>query len=185
MFGQLTKHTKAFLVLFCALLVLGFLTYSVVSPRGFLSGLSDDLAAINPSPESAYVDLDGNKIDLASYKGKVLVVNSWASWSPFSESELKQLSDLQGKYSTNDVVVLAINRMESAPTMHAYLGFIGKPENLIYIVDMTDNFYKAVGGFAMPETLVYNKDGAIAHHARGVLNIVELEALVASLHQES
>lgn len=184
MFGQLVKYKKVILVLLCALFVLGFLTYSIVSPRGFLSGLSDDLAAINPSPESAYIDLEGNKIDLTTYKGKVLIINSWASWSPFSEAELKGLSELQKKYSTDDVVILAINRMESTPTIHAYLGFIGRPENLVYVVDTTDNFYKAVGGFAMPETIVYTKDGAIAHHARGVLNSTELEALVASLHQE-
>jgi thiol-disulfide isomerase/thioredoxin len=126
-----------------------------------------------------YTDLDGNPVSLVAYKGKPLIINSWASWIPFSKDELKLLSLLQE--SDDAVTVIAINRMENVATIKAYLDFIGKPEGIVFLSDATDTFYKAIQGYAMPETVFYDRDGLIVRHVRGVLTESELNTVVESM----
>jgi hypothetical protein len=71
--------------------------------------------------------------------------------------------------------------MEDALTIRSYLGIYGIPESLTFLIDQHDSFYKAVGGYAMPETLFYRKDGTLMLHKRGTLTKEELEIQVEEL----
>ncbi|MCF7815505.1 MAG: TlpA family protein disulfide reductase [Candidatus Pacebacteria bacterium] len=174
---KLKDNWKTLSLLVGILIITGYLTYSYTTSRGIFSGLSDDLKMIDPDVASPYTDINGEIIELVSFKGKPLIINSWASWIPFSQSELLLLSEVKKKKGES-VEILAINRMESLSTMKAYLAFIGTPEGLVVIADQSDHFYKAVEGYAMPETLFYNRDGILVGHKRGVLSNDELQEYV-------
>ncbi|MCD5380964.1 MAG: TlpA family protein disulfide reductase [Candidatus Pacebacteria bacterium] len=123
-------------------------------------------SALASSPEQkTYTDLSGNPVSIDDYLGNVLVVNSWASWSPFSKKELLELSSLVGKYE--DVEILAINRAEPATTAEAFLLSINADRNIILILDPADRFYESIEGFSMPETVFYDREGNIIHHNHG------------------
>jgi thiol-disulfide isomerase/thioredoxin len=178
---HVTPSLKTIGVLMVVLALVGFLTYSYIAPGGMFADLQNDLKAIDPGDESAYTDLDGNHFDLGEFKGKPLVVNAWATWMPFSQSELSLLSNVQEEYA-GDLTVLAINRMEDTPVIRAYLALYGLVNMPVRIVrDPTDNFYKAVGGYAMPETVFYRADGTIYMHKRGVLTEDELRTALDGL----
>lgn len=166
--------------MFIALLILGFLTYSFVAPGGMFSGLQNDLKAIETEAGVSYTDLDGVSVDLDELKGKPLIINSWATWMPFSKDELNLLAELKNSYGDR-VEVVAMNRMEEVGTVRAYLATYGIPETLRFLLDPADSFYKAVGGYAMPETLFYRSDGTLFTHKRGVLTREELEGYVGAL----
>ena len=126
--------------------------------------------ALQADPASApFSDFDGNKADLDQYLGEVLVVTSWASWSPFSGAELQLLSQTAESYADQGVVVLAINRGEPQSTAERYLRTIGVEGRVRLIVDPDDRYYKAIGGYTMPETLFYDRKGNIVSHKRGTL----------------
>ncbi len=171
------SHKIAIGILVVLLVVATFLTYSFTSPQGMFSGLSNDLKVIEREDGTTYTDLDGNPVSLVSYKGKPLVINAWASWIPFSESELKMLSNVKMKLG-DSVTIIAINRMEDVGTVKAYLEYIGNPEGIIFLADYTDTFYKEIEGYAMPETVFYNEDGVILTRKRGVLTEAELESSI-------
>jgi|CXWL01.1.fsa_nt_gi thiol-disulfide isomerase/thioredoxin len=173
-------HKKAIAILSCILAVLGVLTYSFISPRGFFSGLSNDLEKIEQEGEFKYTDLQGNQVSLVDYKGKPLIINSWASWIPFSQAEFKLLESV-GTLSGNEISVLAINRMENTATINAYLDFIGHPQGIIFLSDTTDNFYKTIEGYATPETVFYDRDGILIARKHGVLTEDELKGYVEIL----
>ena len=78
----LRPHKKAISILLFILVVLGLLTYSFVGRHGIFSGLQNDLKVIDPGAELSYTDLEGNPVNLTAFKGKPLIVNSWASWMP-------------------------------------------------------------------------------------------------------
>lgn len=119
--------------------------------------------------EEPYTDLAGNPLSLNEYVGKVLVVNSWASWSPDSTAELQIFAALRSKYDLDEVVILAINRAEPQTTAERYLRTLEVSDQVQLVLDPTDRYYRSIGGFAMPETIIYDRRGGIVHHQRGPL----------------
>ncbi|NIO16241.1 MAG: redoxin domain-containing protein [Deltaproteobacteria bacterium] len=60
------------------------------------------------SPNLELTDIDGKKVSLDAYRGKIILLAFWASWCPRCEEEL---TFLQGVYKTSpDIVVIAINQ---------------------------------------------------------------------------
>lgn len=176
----IVKYKKT-IILGIALITVGaFLTYSFVSPRGYFSGLKNDLKIVDPQEEFSYTDLQGNQVRLSDLKGRPIIINSWATWMPFSRNELLLLNEIAQQYE-GGVHIVAINRMEQLPTVQAYMNEVGTLGNIKIWADPTDNFYKAVGGYAMPETVTYNRDGSIVGHVRGVLKKEELVAQIEGM----
>lgn len=127
---------------------------------------------------ASYTNLDGEPIDLTDYRGRVLVVNSWASWCPFCVNELPDLATVAAEYEDRNVTVLAINRSESPLQVHAYLNTIGDLDGVIVVLDEADAYYSFIGGFAMPETVFYDSDGNVVKHKRGYMAIDEMRRLI-------
>ncbi len=175
------KYRKAIVILLGVIVVLGFLTYSFISPYGMFSDLQNDLKTIEPEEGAEYTDLDGNPVDLATFKGKPLVINAWATWIPFSQTELPLL--IQAKETYGDkITILAINRMEETIRIRSFLETFAIPsDRILFLNDPTDYFYRATGGYAMPETIFYRADGTIEMHKRGVLTQEELTATIDAL----
>ena len=162
---------------------LGFFAYLRLSPSGLLADLKNDLKTIAPEESASYTDLDGNAVDIRKFKGKPLIVNAWASWMPFSQTELPLLIKSQETYGDR-ITILAINRMEDRVKIRAFLSTFSIPESIVFLADPTDFFYRAVGGYAMPETVFYRSDGTIAEHKRGVLTEEELKEKIELLLAE-
>ena len=131
--------------------------------------------------ESYYTDLDGNPADLSMYEGQVRVVNSWAGWCPFCIEELKDFESLAAEFKEEEVAVIAINRREPAKKAKAFLSQLGTFENIIFIQDEGDTFYRSIGGFAMPETIFYNTDGSVFLHKRGFMDLEEMRTHLENL----
>ena len=176
----LRPHKKAIGILLSILVVLGLLTYSFVGKQGVFSGLQNDLKAIDPGVEFSYTDLEGNPVNLTAYKGKPLIVNSWATWMPFSKTELPLLEKIKAEKG-DALNILAINRKEDKEVIKSYMNIFSIPSTIVFLVDPTDHFYKAIGGYAMPETIFYDGDGIIVSHKRGTLTEEELRTLVDSM----
>lgn len=128
--------------------------------------------------EITYTDIDGNPVKLSDYLGRVLVVNSWASWSPFSAEELMGLSTVINEFDSTKVKVLAINRAEPGNTAQRYLKTVGATDNIFLILDPADNFYKSINGYAMPETVFFDKTGKIIFQSHGPLKTDEIRAYI-------
>ncbi len=176
----LKPHKKAIGILLFILILLGVATYSFVGKHGIFSGLQNDLKVIDPGLEFSYTDLEGNPVNLTAYKGKPLIINSWASWMPFSQTELPLLAKI--KEEKGDALnILAINRMEDKAVIKSYMSVFSIPNTIVFLVDPTDNYYKVTGGYAMPETMFYNDDGVIVSHKRGNMTEEELRSLVDSI----
>jgi thiol-disulfide isomerase/thioredoxin len=124
--------------------------------------------------EAKYTDISGNEIALTDYLGQVLIVNSWASWSPFSANELSELSKVAGEYSSSNIKILAINRAEAGTTAERYLNTISANENILLVLDPSDYFYKSISGYAMPETVFYDAKGNTVHHNHGPMSAEEI-----------
>jgi len=181
MIEEKQQNKKTLVVLFAILALFGFLTYSFVSPYGMFSDLKNDLKTIAPEESVSYTDLNGNPVDLASFKGKPLIINAWATWIPFSQTELPLLIQAQQRYG-NAITILAINRMEDTIIIRSFLETFGiQQDGIIFLTDPSDFFYRAIGGYAMPEMVFYRSDGVIQNHIRGTVTESDLNQFIESL----
>jgi thiol-disulfide isomerase/thioredoxin len=130
---------------------------------------------------ASYTDMSGNAVDLSAYLGKVLVINSWASWSPSSSGDLTSLSTLSQRYSDEEVVFLAINRGEPRGTAAAFMKAYNINTEVILVLDPEDRFYKSIEGFSMPETIIYDRFGNLIQHQRGKLNLGTITQMIDRL----
>lgn len=166
-----SRGSMVFLVLAC--IVLGGISFIVY--RAYLSPTSEHarenstLGLIDAEQKPHYIDQNGNEIRMTSFDGKLLIVNMWASWSPYTQSEMKVLAELKSEFG-EFVTIRAVNRKEDISTALAYLDQIGREEGIEYIIDTTDMLYAEMGGYAMPETIVYDEVGNVLEHIRGTLS---------------
>jgi thiol-disulfide isomerase/thioredoxin len=155
----------------CLLLALSlYIIYGRYTDRE--ATLSKNFSSLIPAMEGAsYTDLEGNPISLTDFAGKVVLVYSWASWSPQCADELKRLSEFVASYDQDEFVILALNRKESRSVVYDYLTFIEKPGGLQYLLDPTDNAYVVTQGFAMPRATLYDTDGELIADWQGTLDM--------------
>ncbi len=136
---------------------------------------------LRESEATPYQALSGEPFSFSAYRGKIRIVNVWASWSPFAQTELPILAEVASAYKDRDVVVLAINRDEPIERAQAYVSTLPELPGLVYVIDETDTFYASIGGYAMPETIMFNAAGDIVWHYRGVVTKELLSAQLAQL----
>ena len=120
-----------------------------------------------------FTDYQGNKVSLADFTGKRLIVNAWAAWCPFCVQELPDFAEVQERFG-QEVVFIAIDRAESLDTAKRFSDQLGVTDKLVFWLDGSDSFYKAIGGFSMPETIFIDETGAVAQHKRGPMKVPEI-----------
>ena len=76
--------------------------------KGALEKL-DVPATPRPAPDTVFTSLDGKPATLADFKGRVVVMNLWATWCAPCKAEMPTLAKLQAVYATQPVTVLPIS----------------------------------------------------------------------------
>lgn len=129
------------------------------------------------APEFRFEDYNGKKVSLADFRGRNVIVNSWAAWCPFCVEELKDFAKLQEEFSES-IAIIGIDRAESLDTAKSYTDGVGATEKLILLLDPSDSFYRSIGGFSMPETIFVNGEGEIVFHKHGPMKLEEMRKVV-------
>ena len=131
-----------------------------------------------PVQEFTVTDLDGRSIASADLRGKVVLVNFWATWCPPCRAEIPDLIKLQDKYR-DQLVVIGISEDE-IPTDEVKAFAVSQKMN--YPVAMTNPELAKIfrGVSALPTTFVIDREGKLQQRHVGMLNkeTTELEAQV-------
>ncbi|MFQ5540842.1 MAG: TlpA family protein disulfide reductase [Candidatus Paceibacteria bacterium] len=141
----------------------------------FISRNGAPSAAADTLPTVSLQDAAGNTTAIQEFQDgdRVLVINSWATWCPFCVQELPDFAALQEEFA-DDILVIAVNRRESVERSVSYLSDLGVERDLTYLYDASDGWYRAIGGFSMPETLFVSAGGEIVVHKRGFMALDEM-----------
>lgn len=131
----------------------------------------------NTAPDFSLEDYNGNRVALGDFQGKPIIVNSWAVWCPFCVKELEDFAKLQQEFG-DKIVIIAIDRAEPLSKVKQYTDDLGVTDNLVFLLDPKDSFYRSIGGFSMPETIFVDGKGNIILHKRGPMTIDEMKAKV-------
>ena len=122
----------------------------------------------NPGSGAGIVLTEGSVIPaenfrLEDYRGKVVVMDFWATWCPPCKAAMPGLQALHEKYKDRDVVVLGMNCMERGDPV----GYMRSNNYTYGLVTGADNFAQQYGVRGIPTFVVIGVDGQIIHQASG------------------
>ena len=124
-------------------------------------------------------DMNGASVRLADYKGKVIVLNFWATWCGPCEVEIPELVETYAHYKDQGVVVLGVSIDDSAETLRAY----APKKNMNYpVLLMQDDVDEAYGPiFGVPVTFFIGRDGTISRKHFGPVTKAQVEREIKAL----
>jgi peroxiredoxin len=118
------------------------------------------------APAFSLPTLEGTPISLADYRGKVVVLNFWASWCPPCRAEMPSMDQLYRSMKDKDFTVLAVN-VESGGKS-AVSSFMKKiPLSFPVLLDDTQNVSELYQVSGLPQTFIINKHGEIVQRVTG------------------
>ena len=131
-----------------------------------------------PAPEVTFVGIKGEQITPASLRGKVVMVNFWATSCTTCVAEMPEMVDTYNKYKSKGLEFVAVAMKYDAPN---YVVNFTETRQLPFKValDVTGEAAKAYGDVNMtPTTFVIDKDGKIIKRYVGKPEFAELHKLL-------
>jgi thiol-disulfide isomerase/thioredoxin len=128
---------------------------------------SGALAAKNVSKFSLH-DMDGNKVRLSDYHGRVLVLNFWATWCGPCKEELPRLEQIAAGYANQNVafVLASIDEQKNLEKVRNYIAQ-QKVALPVLVGASTDVLQQLSGTYVVPATLIVDADGEIVRAING------------------
>jgi peroxiredoxin len=150
-----------------------------------VGGTAYVLSSAQLAPPSSFVMLDGSKKDTSSMKGKVTLVNFWATSCVTCVAEMPRIISTFEKYSPKGFDTIAVAMSYDPP---AYVVNFAQTRALPFSVaiDNTGAVAKAWGDVKLtPTTFIVNKRGEIVKRYVGEPNFAELHRLIEELLAEA
>ena len=120
-----------------------------------------------PAPDFTLEDMDEVKHSFKDLRGKVVLLNFWATWCPPCRREMPSMERLHQKLSNDNFKVIAINQMESPDHVFAYTGQLEVDPTFTILFDReskVSNRYQVNG---LPTSYLIDKQGNIRYRAIG------------------
>jgi peroxiredoxin len=122
-----------------------------------------------PAPDFTLVDLAGQKTRLSDFKGKVVLVNFWATWCPPCREEIPSMANLNRIMAGKPFRMMAISIDQGGK--EAVEAFFRQSGNTLpALLDTDGAVSKLYGTTGVPETFVIDRKGVIIKKVVGALN---------------
>jgi thiol-disulfide isomerase/thioredoxin len=134
-----------------------------------LPPLSHSLTKLTPQPAPALrlKDLDGAVHDLARLKGRVVLINFWATWCPPCRREMPSMERLSQALKGEAFSVLAVDVGEDADTIDAFNGQLDTAPTFPILLDTRSRAMQAWNVAGLPTTFLVDRQGRIVASAIG------------------
>jgi peroxiredoxin len=188
MFRLLKKFGNGYRI--TILIVAAAVTFVVLQRQGFFlqgpaTGTTHPAGRTLVAPDFALPDLDGNVRHLSAFRGKVVLLNFWATWCPPCRTEMPSMETLYQAYKDQGFELLAVSSdVQGAaivrPFMQKYrLSF----PSLLDTARRVNGMY---GVRSIPTSYLLDRQGRVVSREVGARNWanVEARALIASLLEE-
>ncbi|MDQ6623355.1 MAG: TlpA family protein disulfide reductase [Verrucomicrobiota bacterium] len=135
------------------------------------------------APDWQLQNLEGKTVKLSDFKGKVVLLNFWATWCPPCREEIPDLVALQKRYAPQGLVVIGVSVDRGGP---ASVQAFAKRMKINYPIVMgNQKTATAYGNFqVIPTTFFINRQGEITGERQGAADEVSLAAEIKPLLEQ-
>ena len=123
------------------------------------------LTPASPAPDFTLRSMDGQNLRLQEQRGRVVMVNFWATWCGPCQQEMPHLNRLYEKYRASGFVLLGVNVDEDTRNAAAVATKMGL--KFPVLPDADKRVSKQYDLSAMPSTVLIDRDGKVRHVHRG------------------
>jgi peroxiredoxin len=112
-----------------------------------------------PTPEFRLKDVNGKYLSLHDYRGKVVLLNFWATWCPSCKFEMASMETLHKALGNKGLVVLTVNVRESADQVKAFF-----QEHQLWfpaLLDEDGDVFERFNVWSLPTTFIIGKKGEL------------------------
>ena len=135
------------------------------SPTGDLKSQAERKLA----PNFSLKDADGNAVNLADYRGKVVLVNFWATWCGPCEAEIPWFIEFEKKYKDQGFAVLGVSMDDDG--WKSVRPYIASHKINYRIMIGTEKMSQLYGGVdSLPTTFIVDRQGRIAAQHVGLVD---------------
>lgn len=131
--------------------------------------------APQPAPAFEAVDLAGQARTLADYRGKVVLLNFWASWCPPCQREMPSMERLRLRMAGRPLEIVALDSAETRDEVSAYLSRM--PLGFPVLLDSDGSNTRHWKVFALPSSFLLDAEGRVRYILTGPTEWDEGEAL--------
>ena len=146
------------------------------SPPAGPSAMAGRIAPVFPLRDDT-----GAQTSLARYRGKIVVMNLWASWCPPCRAEMPDLQAVAREYASRGVVVVGVNEGESPQRAAAF----AKSLSIAFPIwiDDAQQYGRVYAALGLPTTIVVGRDGVVLRGFDGALTRAQMaEMLQRAVH---
>jgi thiol-disulfide isomerase/thioredoxin len=119
-------------------------------------------------PPFTAVDLDGKQLSTASLRGKVVIINFWATWCPPCREEIPDLIALQARYKDHLQIVGVSQDSGSVDEVRRFAAARGMNYPTVMSSPEIEKLFPGV--YALPTSFILDRDGKVAQKHVGMLN---------------
>jgi thiol-disulfide isomerase/thioredoxin len=136
------------------------------------------------APNFSYIDIKGNKLSLASLKGKVTIVDQWATWCGPCKKEIPAFASLKKEFG-NNLEIIGVSYDDDQVTVEEFLKNNPVGQQINYSVVFGTGKKDAFGEpEALPTTYFIDKQGRVRKQEVGAISAENIKKLVKQLLAE-
>ncbi|MFZ3092052.1 MAG: TlpA disulfide reductase family protein [Nitrospirota bacterium] len=122
-----------------------------------------------PAPDFTLKDTSGKNASLKDYKGRVVMINFWATWCPPCRQEMPSMEELFKEYNKKGFEILAISSdSQGEKIVKPFMEFYEL--NFRALMDPEGNVHSIYGVTAIPTTYIVDKQGNVTHKIMGPMD---------------
>ena len=131
------------------------------------------------APQFVRTDLEHRRIDLESYRGKVVLLNFWATWCAPCKVEMPLFAAWQNKYGPRGLRIIGISMDDDQALVHETYGELGLNYPVLMGDEKLGELYGGILG--LPVTYLIDSHGTIQAEYRGEADLDMLDEQLQSL----
>jgi peroxiredoxin len=144
------------------------LTVTLVVTSSLVWAMGSRVPTVGTAAEDfRLVDLDGKSQSLSQYRGKVVLVNFWATWCKPCTTEMPAMQATYDKLREKGFVVLAINELEDEAKVREHIKQHG--HTFPVLMDRDNKVANQFGVFGLPVSVFIDEKGVVREYIKGGL----------------
>ena len=129
----------------------------------------------SPAPEIVLKDLQGQEVKLSDLRGKIVLLNFWATWCKPCKEEMPAMQASYDKLRDQGFVVLAVNELEDTNKVIEHIRTHG--HTFLVVMDHDNRVANRYGVVGLPASFLIDRQGIVREHIFG--NLLTEERIAA------